>query len=76
MRKLLVPIFLKGKCVYDSPSVMDIRSCCQRELDTLWDESRRRLNPQEVYVDLSLPLYQLKNQLLDQKHEHKKGENK
>ena len=74
IRELLVPVFLKGKCVYESPSVMDIRSYCQKELDTLWDESRRRLNPQEVYVDLSLPLYQLKHRLLDQKHENKKGE--
>lgn len=76
MRELLVPVFLKGKCVYESPSVMEIRSYCQQELNTLWDESRRRLNPQEVYVDLSLPLYQLKHHLLDQKHETKKGENK
>ncbi len=76
MRELLVPVFLKGKCVYESPSVMEIRSYCQKELNTLWDESRRRLNPQEVYVDLSLPLYQLKHHLLDQKHETKKGENK
>lgn len=74
IRELLVPVFLKGKCVYESPSVMEIRTYCQKELDTLWDESRRRLNPQEVYVDLSLPLYQLKHRLLDQKHENKKGE--
>lgn len=67
IRELLVPIFKKGQCFYESPSVMDIRSYCQKELDSLWDESRRLVNPQEVYVDLSVPLYQLKNQLLDQK---------
>jgi nicotinate phosphoribosyltransferase len=69
LREMLVPIFRKGQCIYDIPSVSDIRSYCSRELDTLWDESRRLVNPQEVYVDLSLPLYQLKNQLLDQNNE-------
>ena len=31
-----------------------------------WDESRRLVNPQEVYVDLSEKLYTLKKQLLDE----------
>ena len=35
---------------------------------TLWDESKRLINPQEVYVDLSRKLYDLKNQLLDDAH--------
>ena len=68
LRELLVPIFIKGQCVYKSPSVMDIRSYCKDELNTLWDESRRLVNPQEVYVDLSMPLYKLKNELLDANH--------
>ncbi len=68
IRELLVPVFLNGECVYDSPSVMDIRDYCARELDTLWDESRRLVNPQEVYVDLSKPLWDLKNTLLDHVH--------
>ncbi len=65
LRELLVPIFQSGKCVYESPSVMDIRDYCQRELDTLWDETRRLVNPHDVYVDLSNDLYQLKHSLLD-----------
>lgn len=65
MRELLVPIFQKGQCIYQSPSVLEIRDYCQKELNTLWDESRRLINPQEVYVDLSVPLYQLKHQLLE-----------
>jgi nicotinate phosphoribosyltransferase len=43
---------------------MDIRAYCQQELDTLWDETRRLVNPKEVYVDLSQPLFDLRNQLL------------
>ena len=66
MRELLVPIFIKGQCVYKSPPVMDIRSYCKDELNTLWDESRRLVNPQEVYVDLSMPLYKLRMNCLMQ----------
>ena len=71
IRELLVPIFKSGKCVYQSPAVMDIRDYCTSELNTLWDESRRLVNPQEVYVDLSEPLWKLKNALLDHVHNFK-----
>ena len=66
MRELLVPVFLKGECVYASPSVMEIRDYCAREQDTLWDETRRLTNPHEVYVDLSDKLFRIKAGLLDQ----------
>ena len=71
IRELLVPVFRDGKCVYQSPAVMDIRDYCASELNTLWDESRRLVNPQEVYVDLSEPLWKLKNELLDHVHNFK-----
>ena len=66
VKELLVPIFVKGKCVYESPKVMEIREFCKQELDTLWEETRRLLNPHQVYVDLSKKLYDMKIQLLDQ----------
>ena len=69
MKELLVPIFLKGKCVYDSPSVMEIREICQKELNTLWDETRRLVNPHKIYVDLSAKLYDMKINLLDKMSE-------
>lgn len=65
LREILVPIFLNGECVYESPKVMDIRAYCQKELDTLWDETRRLVNPHKVYVDLSKKLWTIKNELLD-----------
>ncbi len=65
IRELLVPVFQKGVCVYESPSVMEIRSICQEELDTLWDETKRLANPHEVYVDLSDKLYRMKADLLE-----------
>lgn len=67
VREMLVPIFLKGQCVYEVRPTMEIRDYCINELNTLWDETRRLTNPQEVYVDLSQKLYDLKNSLLNKK---------
>ena len=66
MKELMKPIFKDGECVYESPKVMDIRAYCQDDLNTLWDETRRLVNPHKVYVDLSSKLYDIKIELLDQ----------
>ena len=68
VRELLAPIFQNGQCVYESKPVMQIRNYCQQELCTLWDETRRLVNPQEVHVDLSQKLWDLKNELLNTYH--------
>lgn len=65
MKELMVKVFDQGKCVYPSPSVMDIREHCIEEQNTLWDETRRLVNPHEVYVDLSERLYAMKTELLN-----------
>lgn len=69
LRELLVPVFLSGECVYTSPKTMEIRAYCQKELDTLWDETRRLINPHQIYVDLSRKLYDIKIELLNQMSE-------
>ncbi len=69
LREMMVPVFENGKCVYTSPKVMDIRSYAQEELNTLWDETRRLVNPHQVYVDLSDKLYKTKIELLDRMHQ-------
>ena len=66
LRPLMEQIFQNGQCCYTSPSVMDIRAYCQRELDTLWEETKRLVNPHEVYVDLSQKLYDTKIRLLEE----------
>ena len=66
LRLLMEKIFEKGECVYTSPKVMDIRKYCLKEQDTLWEETKRFVNPHEVYVDLSKKLYDTKMLLLDQ----------
>jgi len=65
MRELLVPVFRKGDCVYESPSVKEIQNICRRELNTLWEESKRFEYPHQTYVDLSRKLWNLKNNLLE-----------
>lgn len=64
MREMLVQVVREGACVYESPKVMEIQKYCRQELDTLWDESRRLVNPHKVYVDLSRKLYDMKTELL------------
>jgi nicotinate phosphoribosyltransferase len=65
IKELLIPVFINGQCVYESPSVMDIHQYCNNELNTLWDETRRLVNPHKVYVDLSMKLWTVKNDMLD-----------
>lgn len=64
LREIMIPIFKKGQCVYESKKTMDIREYCMSELDTLWNEARRLVNPHNIYVDLSQKLYDIKIQML------------
>ena len=64
VRDLHVQLFDKGECVYESPSVDEIREYCQQQLETLWGETLRFENPQTYYVDLSQRLWDMKNNLL------------
>lgn len=61
---LQVQLFRGGECVYESPSVDQIRSYCQQQLDTMWDEVLRFENPHNYYVDLSQKLWDVKQALL------------
>ena len=63
--ELMVQIFDKGKCVYESPTIQEIRETCTKEIDTLWGEMLRFENPQTYYVALSKPLWNLKHDLLN-----------
>ncbi len=65
MRELLIPIFKQGTCIYESPSVMEIQRYCNKEKETLWNETKRFANPHEVYVDLSDELFDMKRKILN-----------
>lgn len=62
--QLQVPIFERGKCVYKSPSLQEIRRYSEEQLDKIWDEVKRFENPHEYYVDLSQKLWNIKYKLL------------
>ncbi|HHX13526.1 MAG TPA: nicotinate phosphoribosyltransferase [Clostridiales bacterium] len=58
-------IFDKGKLVYELPRLDEIRDYCKAQIDTLWDELLRFENPHKFYVDLSQPLWDMKNDLIE-----------
>ena len=64
VKELLVPIFINGECVYESPSLNEIKAYCSEQLDKLWDEVKRFENPHNYYVDLSKKLWTIKKDLL------------
>ena len=64
VRELLVPIFVDGKQVYESPNVLQIQQYAKAELVSMWEETKRILNPHEYKVDISDQLYALKKQLI------------
>ena len=63
-KELLVPIFLGGKLVYQSPPSAEMRAWGAGQIDLLWDEVKRFENPHNYYVDLSQRLWDIKQELL------------
>ena len=71
VEELLKPIFIKGELVYELPSIEEIRSYCQKQVESLWDEVKRFENPHNYYVDLTQKLWDIKRQLLVSKRNKK-----
>lgn len=68
-KPLLQDIFVDGKLVYDLPSVDEIKEYERQNLDSLWDEYKRDLNPQDYPVDLSQKAWDHKMNYLKQINE-------
>lgn len=66
-KELMVPVLLDGKLVYDLPKVKDIQNHLKEELETMWPATTRFTNPHEYHVDLSDKLWNLKNDILNQR---------
>ena len=62
--KLQVKIFEHGKQVYTSPRVAEIKEYRKQAVDNLWDEVTRFEKPHNYYVDLSLDLWNQRDELL------------
>lgn len=64
-RELLVPIFERGRLVYEQPPLAEIREHCRRSVEGMWEEILRFDHPHRYYVDLSIQLWDLKTGLLE-----------
>lgn len=64
-RELLVPVFKNGECVYRLPTLEEIRSYCNEQVSTLWEEVTRFENPHRYYVDFSGKLWGIKQSLIE-----------
>lgn len=52
-RDLHHDIFVDGQLVYELPDIFEIQKFTLSNMDVLWDEYKRSLNPEEYPVDLS-----------------------
>jgi nicotinate phosphoribosyltransferase len=63
-KDLLIPIFQKGKCVYQTPSLEEIRNTTKKELALFHTGIKRFINPHEYVVGMEKTLYDLKVDLI------------
>jgi len=63
---LLAPLFREGKCVYSSPSLLEIRENTQRQLKHFHSGVKRFLNPHQYIVGMEKSLYDFKIDLINQ----------
>ena len=59
-RPILQPIFDNGKLVYELPTLQEIKAYKDEQIEALWDEYKRILNPEQYPVDLSQKTYDQK----------------
>lgn len=52
-KNLHVKVVENGDVIYENPSLLQMRDYAQENLNLLWDEYKRSLNPEEYPVDLS-----------------------
>ena len=65
VKKLLSPLFIDGKCVREKRDIKDIKRYTDEEKESFWIQYRRNKNPQIYKVDLSKKLWNMKNDLLE-----------
>lgn len=68
-RDLHHDIFTAGEMVYTMPALSEIRSYCLHNLNYLWDEYKRSLNPAEYPVDLSPKCWENKRRNIEKVQE-------
>lgn len=63
-RAILQTIYENGKLIYKLPNLQEIKQNTQTNLNSLWEEYKRILNPQEYPVDLSQACWNNKMDLI------------
>ncbi|WP_047985626.1 nicotinate phosphoribosyltransferase [Ornithinibacillus californiensis] len=58
-------IFKDGKLVYTSPTLTEMQTYATAQLDLLWDEYKRTINPEEYPVDLSTKTWETKMEKIE-----------
>ena len=67
IKELLQPLFIDGKSMYKPKKTLEVRSYVNSELNSLWDQYRRIVNPSVYKVDLSQELWDLRTNMIDEK---------
>ncbi|MCJ8013717.1 nicotinate phosphoribosyltransferase [Paenibacillus sp. KQZ6P-2] len=65
-RELHHMIFEKGELVYQLPALQDIQAFVKENLEVLWEEYKRTLNPAEYPVNLSQQCWDNKMKLIEE----------
>lgn len=65
-RPILQDIFVAGECVYELPTIEEVKQTAKDNLDSLWEEYKRDLNPQKYPVDLSQDCWDHKNRIMEE----------
>ncbi len=64
-RDLLVPIFSKGKCVYNVPPLKEVQQTTKNELNRFQPGVKRFIHPHAYVVSMEKQLYQMKTDLIN-----------
>ena len=70
VRTMLIPIFHQGKLVYQQPALKDIMKYADTEIQTLWPEYLRLVNPEQMWVQRSPKLSALREKILKEESTH------
>ncbi|MNP59692.1 nicotinate phosphoribosyltransferase [compost metagenome] len=62
-------IIESGRLVYQLPTIQEIQSFVKKNLNVLWDEYKRHLNPAEYPVNLSQDCWNNKMKLIEEVRE-------
>ena len=64
------PYFKQGKLVYKKPNLKDIMTYADEQIQTLWPEYLRLVNPEEMWVQRSSKLSALRDAVLKEESAH------